>query len=350
MAPTLGPILGGLFVTDLSWRWVFFVNLPIGIAAFLFGLLFLQEQPQPDAGRFDLPGFLLAGIGLASLMYGVSEGPSRGWGSAQILVTLLAGVVLLATMVVVELRTAEPMLHLRLFTNRLFRSINVAMSCVFAALMGILFLVALFFQDGLGLSALQSGLSTFPEALGVMTGAQLVSRGLYPRLGPRRLAVGGLLVIAVTLSCMSLVGAHDSLWWMRGLMYVTGLGVSAVLVPSQAAGFATISPAETGQASTLFNSVRQLGGAIGVALVATVVSAVGPTRVVGGLTVSHLSAYHWAFLAAAVLAIIGAGLALTIEDRDAAATFKGQPGWRQTKEPAEWAPSRTPAPSPAAGA
>jgi EmrB/QacA subfamily drug resistance transporter len=88
VAPALGPVLGGLLVTELSWRWVFFVNLPIGILAFAFGLVFLGEQRQPHPGRFDLPGFLLSGIGFASLMFGVSEGPDRGWGSPEIITSL----------------------------------------------------------------------------------------------------------------------------------------------------------------------------------------------------------------------------------------------------------------------
>ncbi len=122
LAPALGPVLGGLLVTDLSWRWVFYVNVPIGAAAFIFGLLFLDSVPLSSPGRFDLPGFLLSGFGLGTLMYGLSEGPVKGWHSVDVLATIAIGVVLLAAMVIVELRVAEPIVALRLLANRLFRS------------------------------------------------------------------------------------------------------------------------------------------------------------------------------------------------------------------------------------
>ena len=115
MAPALGPVLGGLFVTEVSWRWVFYVNLPIGIAAFLFGLYFLHEQHEHPAGAFDTMGFLLSASGLGLAMYGVSEGPFRGWAEPLILGTISTGALLLAILVLVELRKAHPMIDVRLF-------------------------------------------------------------------------------------------------------------------------------------------------------------------------------------------------------------------------------------------
>ena len=183
-APALGPVLGGLFVTDLSWRWVFFVNLPIGLAALAFGTVFLREQPSHPAGRFDLPGFALAGVGLGLLMYGLSEGPVKGWHSPDVVATSISGALLLVGLVVVELRRSDPIIAFRLLRNRLFRSANIVMFCGAAAFLGMLYLAAIFFQDGLGLSALGAGLApTFPEALGVMAGApQLVTRSSTPVL------------------------------------------------------------------------------------------------------------------------------------------------------------------------
>jgi len=321
VAPALGPVLGGLLVTDLSWRWVFFVNLPIGIAAFAFGLVFLDEHRQPHPGRFDLPGFLLSGIGFALVMFGVSEGPSRGWHSAGIVGSIALGAVLLGSLVVVELRTSKPLLQLRLFTNRLFRSTTVVLMIAVAAFLGVLFVVPLFFQIGLGLTALQSGLNTFPEAIGVMAGAQLASRLLYPRLGPRRLIAGGLVGVAVAEALMTLIGFGTDLWWMRLLMFALGISMGQVIVSAQAASFATVSNADTGQASSLFNSGRQLGGALGVAILTSVLAAVGTTHVIDGHTATDLGAYHAAFLTAAGLALLGAAVALTIKDADAQATM-----------------------------
>ena len=334
-APAIGPVLGGLLVTDLSWRWVFYVNVPIGAAAFIFGLLFLDDHAQAAPGRFDLRGFLLAGSGLGLTMYGVSEGPLKGWASTGVLVTIVAGIALLVTMVMVELRTDEPLIDLRVYRDRLFRSTSVVMILGAIAFLGVLFLVALFYQDGLHLSALQSGLNTFPEALGVMIGAQVVSRRLYPVFGPRRIMASGLGVVAVSMAGMAAVGADTSLWWARLLMLTLGLGMSCVFIPAQAASFATISQARTGRASTLFNTARQLGGAIGVALLTTVVAAVGPTRILASGVVPNLSAYHAGFLAAAGVALVAILPALTVSDSDAAGTMvrRGRLARQQQEEP-----------------
>ena len=148
-----------------------------------------------------------------------------------------------------------------------------------AAFLGTLYLVALFFQDGLGLSALASGLSTFPEAIGVMVGAQFASR-LYARFGPRRVMSIGLVCLAGVMLLLTQVGFTTDLWLVRLIMFALGLAIAHVFVPSQAAAFATISPASTGRASTMFNTARQVGGALGVALLTTVISAVGVSHVV----------------------------------------------------------------------
>lgn len=321
VAPAVGPVLGGLLVTDLSWRWVFFVNLPIGILAFLFGLICLEEQRHSVKGRFDIPGFVLSGVGFALLMFGISEAPNRGWGSPMIVAAIAVGVAMIIVMVVIELRTKAPLLHLRLFADRLFRSTSLVLILSMMAFLGVLFVVPLFFQLALGLSALQSGLNTFPEAIGIMIGAQFASRYLYPNLGPRRLVVGGLLGVAVSIGLMTLIGFGTDLWWMRLLMFTMGLSMAQVFISSQAASFATISHADTGQASSLFNSERQLGSAIGVAILSTVLAAVGTEHVARGHLTANLAAYHVAFMVAAGIAVLGSLVALTISDADAANTM-----------------------------
>jgi EmrB/QacA subfamily drug resistance transporter len=346
LAPALGPVIGGLFVTHLSWRWVFYVNVPIGVAAVAFGALFLAAQRQENPGRFDLVGFLLAAAGLGSLMYGISEGPFHGWGSPLIVGALCVGTALLAALVWVELRDRHPLIDIRLFSDRLFRSASAVLAIGSGAFIGTLFLVALFFQDGLGQSALQSGINTFPEAIGVMAGSQTVTRLLYPSFGPRRIMIGGLVLLAACMSLLALVDTSTSLWWIRTVMFVAGFAMAHVFVPSQAAGFATISPAATGRASTLFNALRQLGSAVGVALLTTVVATVGPTQIVDGHSVPNLTAYHIAFLVAAATALIAAVCALTISDAEAAPTIV--PRQRRRAAPAPQA--KAPQPVPAAGA
>jgi EmrB/QacA subfamily drug resistance transporter len=332
LAPALGPVLGGLLVTDLSWRWVFYVNVPIGAAAFIFGLLFLDSVPQSSPGRFDLPGFLLSGFGLGTLMYGLSEGPVKGWHSVDVLATIAIGAVLLIAMVVIELRVAEPIVALRLLANRLFRSSNGVMVLASIAFLGSLYAVSLYYQDGRGLTALNSGLSTFPEAFGVMAGAQIASRFLYPRLGPRRHITLGLVGVAVTIGALALLGPGTSLWWPRLLMFALGLAMGQVFVPLQAAAFATITPQATGKASTMFNALRQLGGAVGVAVLTTAIVLVGPLHLVAGHPVANLTAYRVAFLVGAAFALLAIPSALSIRDSDAARTIPARKSRRVTAD------------------
>ncbi|MEO8972814.1 MAG: DHA2 family efflux MFS transporter permease subunit [Ktedonobacteraceae bacterium] len=322
IAPAVGPVLGGFLVDQLSWRWVFYVNVPIGIAACLFGFFFLYEHREPTAGRFDLVGFLLAGIGLALIMYALSEGPAYGWLSAGILSSLLVGLIMLPLFVIFELRTREPMVDLRLFRDRIFRTCNLVSLFSSAGFLGVLFAVPLFLQEGRGVSAFTSGLTTFPEAIGVVLSTQIVAR-LYPRVGPRRLMAGGLAGVAIVMVLMSFVGSDTNLWFLRALMFLLGTFMAFTFLPVQAAAFATISSAATGGASGLYTAQRQLGAALGVAVLASVLSFVGTTyQGANGIVLPNLTSYHAAFLAAAALAFVAACIALAVHDSDAASTMR----------------------------
>ncbi|MEO9027753.1 MAG: MDR family MFS transporter [Ktedonobacteraceae bacterium] len=323
IAPASGPVIGGLLIQQLSWRWVFYINLPIGIAALLFGLFFLRiEDQKHTGGRFDPAGFLLAGLGLALIMYALTEGATYGWGSFRILASVLVGLLLLAAFVVVELRVKEPMLDLRLFKDRLFRTTNLVTMLSSAGFLGLLFIAPLFLQEARGVSALVSGLTTFPEAVGVIVATQIVA-WLYPRVGPRRLIAVGLTSVAIVMSLLCFIGLDTDLWLMRLLMFFIGAGMTCTFIPAPTAAFATISPANTGKASALYSADRQLGSAFGIALLGTVLSLAGPV-IVGahGTTQPNVTAYHAAFLASAALALIAAGISLFIHDIDAAATMQ----------------------------
>jgi sugar phosphate permease len=238
-----------------------------------------------------------------------------------VIATCIAGFALLVAMVVVELRTARPMVDLRLLTGRLFRSSNGVIFLSSAGFLGTLYLVPLYFQDARGLSALQSGLSTFPEAFGVMLGAQIASRLVYPRLGPRRHITMGLVGLTAIMLVLSQVSLTTSLWLIRGIMFLLGLMVAQIFVPSQAASFAKISPANTGRASTLFNTGRQVGSAVGVAVLSTVLIGIGATHSVAGVVHPDLRAYHLAFATAAAFALAATGFSLSMHDSDAAETM-----------------------------
>lgn len=324
LGPALGPLLGGVLVEKLSWHWAFFANVPLGVAALVFGTLWLQEHREPTAGRFDIPGFALAGVGLGFAVYALSEGPSNGWTSPGIVICGLVGLTALAAFVAVELRVAQPMVQLRLLSNRLFRSTLLVSLFSAGGFMGILFLVPLFLQEARGDSPLASGLTTFPEAIGVVVSTQLVAR-LYPTIGPRRLMAGGLLGVSASMAALSFVTLETNAWAIRALMFLIGVGMAYVFLPNQAAGFATISRQDTGQASTISNTQRQVGGAFGIAVLSGVLAAVGSGGT-GGTVAPPLEAFRAAFLAAAGLSLIGALLALRVPDADAAATMRPRGG------------------------
>ena len=194
-APALGPVLGGILVEHLSWHWAFLINVPVGLLALVFGLRFLPSDVETRAGRFDGLGFVLAGAGLGLAMFAITEGPGHGWGSIGILASGAIGLTLLALLVPHELRISAPLLDLRLLRDRLFRRSFLILIPSTAGFLGLLYAFPQLQQEGLGRSAMTSGLLTFPEAIGVMVGSQVVTR-LYPRIGPRRLMTVGALCVA----------------------------------------------------------------------------------------------------------------------------------------------------------
>ncbi len=327
VAPASGPVLGGLLVDTLSWRWVFYVNVPIGLAALVFGAVYLHEHREPPRGRFDLGGFVLAGVGLPLVLYAISQAPVVGWGAPEVIGTLLGGLACFAALVPWELRRHDPMLRLGLLGDRLFALCNLTGVFAYASFLGILFVLPLFFQEGRGTSALVSGLTTFPEAVGVAVSSQLVAR-VYPRLGPRRLMAGGLVGVAVGMVALALVGHGTSLWWVRLIVFAMGGSMSFVFVSLQTATFARVTPADTGQASAIYNTQRQVASAVGVAVLASVLTAVTPKVGTGSASTgpADLAGFHAAFAAAAGLAVVGALVALWVRDADASGTMRSGPG------------------------
>ena len=256
--------------------------------------------------------------GLATGMYALSEGPSHGWTSPDILGPGVVGLALIVAFVARELRTAAPMVDLRLLGNRLFRSTLVVSFFGSAGFIGVLFLIPLFLQEVQGASPLESGLTTFPEAIGVVTSTQIVAR-LYPRVGPRRLMCGGLIGLSVSIVALATIGLSSSEpWVVRILMFFVGFCMAYVFLPNQAASLATISRAQTGRATTLTNVQRQVGGALGVAVLSSVVAAA--STFIDGPT--DPTPYRYALYFAAAFALIGAISALQVPDEEAAETMR----------------------------
>ena len=321
-APALGPVIGGLLITNANWRWIFYVNVPVGALAFYVGLKLLREHREPSAGRFDVAGFVLSGGGLASFVYALSQGPRDGWASPHVLFFGVLGVVMLTAMVVVETRIAQPMLMLGLLRNRMFRNANIVSAFSIASFLGLLFVLPSYLQSLRGLSAQTSGLVTFPQAVGVGC-STFIAGSLYKRVGPRRLIFAGLFLASLTIFAFELLTLTTNLWWIRGLMLLRGFCMGFAFVPMQASSYATIAPADNGRASSIFSTQRQVAVSLAVAVLGTVLAHF-VTFGAGGVMIDPdqaLRGFHVAFLVAACLALLGSVAALFIRDSDAAATM-----------------------------
>jgi EmrB/QacA subfamily drug resistance transporter len=314
VAPGTAPILGGVLTQALSWRWVFLVNIPIGVATLVFAYLFLPEYRSGAGGRLDVRGLLLSGLSLSGLMYAVSEGSVLGWSSPAIIATGLGGIGGLALFARMSLTRRDPILRLALLRDRLFSATNIVFALSTAPFLGSLYLTPIFLQEVLHQSPIGSGTTTFVEAIGVALAAQTLGR-LYPRLGPRVMAGFGSAGLAVYLALFLLVDAHTNLWPVRALMFFGGVCNCGTFLSIQSAMFTTISRADTGQASAIYNTARQSAIAINIAVLTTIVAGVGGTA---------LAAFHDAYLAGAIIAIAGTAAAWTlIRTEDARATMAG---------------------------
>ncbi|MET7301910.1 DHA2 family efflux MFS transporter permease subunit [Embleya sp. NPDC005575] len=307
LMPALGPPLGGFLTEHLSWHWLFLVNVPIGTAAVLLGVFGLREHRAGVVGPFDRTGFRLTTPTLGLLTYALGFGPSQGWSTPAIAVSGILGLVLLVVAIAHQLRTAEPLLRLRLLTDRAFGAATALALVTSAGLMGVLFVFPLLYQAALGASALDAGLGVFPEAVGLMFASQVVDR-LLPRLGPRRLATPALLSAALVFGALALPGVADNAWAVRVLMFCVGLVLGTAVLTVQIAGFGEIEPPDMGHAMALFTIVRTLGGSLGIAAGAAVIEAGGGS----GHDASSPGPYRAAIWITAALVALGAVFALRL--------------------------------------
>lgn len=322
IAPAIGPALGGIIVDTISWRWIFLVNVPIGTAAILLGLAWLREETVEDAGRFDGLGLVLASLGLASLLYALSLGPDDGWAAPSTLLAMATSVTSFVVVVLHELRIREPILHLRLYTERLFRTVNIAGLSIYAGFLGQVFLFTLYLQDLRGISATGAGFTQSPQALGVFVVSNVAGRRLYVAVGPRRLMFTGALGTALFTAWFALTDLTTPLLVLAGMNFCRGLAIGLVFVSIQTAAYARISREETARATTLFAVQRQSANAIGVAIAATVLAALAPAAGLDAVesAAEGLSAYHSAFVAISLLFVPGIIASWRIRDDDAAET------------------------------
>jgi EmrB/QacA subfamily drug resistance transporter len=320
IAPATGPILGGYLVEYHSWHWIFLINLPVGCIALLTTGLLLREETQAEPGRLDLPGFFLCAAGLALLLYGLAEAGNHGFDSATFLAFGLAGLAILGIFSLVELRTSEPLIDLRLFRDKLFRSVSILWVPSQAAFMGALFLLPLMLQAEMGFTPLESGLVTFPQAIGMALMAQPVAR-LYPRLGPRRLLAVGMCGAFLTTIAFLLVDLDTERWRIAVLLLARGFSFAFLMVPSQTTAYLTISRSQMGRATAVGGAVPQVAASLGVALLATILTgrleSHGAALYNPATRLAAVDAFHDAFLIASIFPVIALLATLLISDVEA---------------------------------
>jgi EmrB/QacA subfamily drug resistance transporter len=294
LAPVLGPTLGGLIVDNMSWRWIFFVNLPVGMFAFALALRLLPRGERAPADRIDVRGLLLLATGVPLLTYGLAEiGATGSLTAPRALLPLLGGLVLIAAFALHALRATRPLLDLRLYRRATFASASMAMFWLGAALFGGMVLLPLYWQQIRGESVLQTGLLTAPMGLGMALVMPVVGR-LTDRMGGGPLALAGVLVTTVATIPFGLIGAHSSIAWLSVAMLVRGMGVGFAFMPAMTAAYAALEKHELSDATPQLNVLQRVGGSIGTAVLAVVLQrALSHTDSLGAAAGAYGTAFWW---------------------------------------------------------
>jgi EmrB/QacA subfamily drug resistance transporter len=270
----VGLLAGGLLTTYASWRWVLFVNVPIGIAVALLAPRVLGES-QRHPGRFDLPGAITGTLGLAALVYGLSSAATGAngvsqWGDTKVLASLAAAVVLLASFIIIETRSPHALMPMRIFRNRSRSGAYLIMLCIGTAMFGMFFFLTIFVQTVWGYSALKTGVAYLPMVAVIMAGAGL-STQLVPRIGARPLLLAASAVATGGMFWLSRITEHSSyVSGLLGPMLVTAAGLGLLFMPLTLVALSKVEDRDAGLASSLVNTGQQVGGSIGLAVLGTV--------------------------------------------------------------------------------
>ncbi|HEX4746074.1 MAG TPA: MFS transporter [Gaiellaceae bacterium] len=272
-AVAMGPLVGGLVVEGISWQWIFWLNVPVGLLLLPLATQ-LRESYGPDKA-IDVPGVALGGLGLLGLVWGLVNGNADGWTSPQIVASLVVGVALLGAFVAWELRTAEPMLPMRFFRDRSFAAANGASLFMYFGMFGSIFLLSQFFQTAQGYSPLEAGLRVLPWTAMPMVVAPIAG-ALSDRIGGGRIMAAGLFLQAAGLAWIAAISTADiSYSSLVGPFIVSGIGMGMFFAPVANVVLSAVRSVEEGKASGANNAIREVGGVFGVAVLASVFSRYG---------------------------------------------------------------------------
>ncbi len=278
----LGPVVGGAVVEGFSWQWIFWLNVPIGLALAPAALSMLRESRGPNA-TLDLPGVALASTGLLGVVFGIVRAGALGWTSTTVVASIAGGAVLLAAFVAWERRTDSPILPMRFFRNRAFAATNGVSLAMFFGTFGSVFLLAQFFQVAQGYSPLEAGLRTLPwTAMPIFVAP--VAGILSDRIGSRPLMAAGLALQSAGLAWIAVVTTPTMAYGLVVPGFVmAGAGMALVFAPAANAVLSAVRPEEAGQASGATNTIREIGGVLGVAVLATVFTNQGGFELAAGV-------------------------------------------------------------------
>jgi EmrB/QacA subfamily drug resistance transporter len=324
----LGPLVGGVLVQAASWRWVFIINVPIGIICFIATLLWVEEsRDTTQKRRLDLPGVATSSIGLFALTLGLLKGNDYGWADGKTIGLLALGVGALGAFVLVEKYQRQPMLPLSLFRSATFTGANVVAVFAGFVLFGQLFFGSLLMQTVMGYSALKTGLSLLPLTLLIMFVSPPVGRLLSKGVGPRWLITAGMLLLANSLVLMSRLGFGSGFLDLLPAFVLAGIGFALVLTPLTAAALAGVPVRHAGIGSGVINTTRQAGGTLGLAVMVSVSTAVINSWLTGGRSRpdGFVHSVDVVMLVAAGVSVVGALVAVLTLAREAPAALPAVP-------------------------
>jgi EmrB/QacA subfamily drug resistance transporter len=325
LAPVFGPTLGGLLLEHAGWKWIFFVNIPIGVIAVSAALRLLPRDlaQKEKAGSLDAIGLALLSTGLVALTYGLAQSGGAGtFFAGKVLVPFLLGVALVTAFVLRALRIPNPLLNIRLYANRAFAAASLTTFCLGAALFGAMILMPLYFQTVRGEDAVHTGLLLIPQGVGAAIAMGLSGRATE-HWGGGMTALGGGIVTAVTTIPFVLLGGGTSYWLIGLAMVLRGFGIGMSMMPSMTAAFTVLRPDEISHATPQLTVLQRVGGSIGTAILAVVLqgrirSAGGPGASAGALAGAFGNAYVWV-LGVTVVALVPTILLTMVERRARAA-------------------------------
>jgi EmrB/QacA subfamily drug resistance transporter len=320
-----GLVMGGVLTQLFSWPWIFFVNVPVGVVAFVLSLRLVPESRDEHAERsFDIAGAVSVTAGLMTLVYAIVKAETAGWGSVTTIGFFALSAVLLASFVVIEQRSKAPLVRLSIFRVRSLLTANVVMFLVASGIFAMFFFNTLYIQRVLGYGPLEAGLAVLPFTAGVMVSAGLASQ-FAPRVGVRPVAALGMIVSALGMLLLARLPVDGSyLVDVLPSLVITSLGMGAVFMPLTLIATTGLKDEDQGLASGLFNTSQQIGGALGLAILSTL--AASKTTSAGGATDPEalVTGFHWAFGGAAVFILAGLVTMLALLRREHVARIEAE--------------------------